>query len=219
MTVFILVHGGNMTTDTWNRLIRGTPIQTLDGTMGGRIWDPVIPALEEHHHRVFAPTLHDEHTSSLTDHIRQICGIIARYDLRDIVLAGHSYGGMVITGAAAGMAERIRCMIYIDAAVPDPGQSLFDILVSGGYDPQSFAGLEPAPPYVEKLQFDAAALKRLKKTYILCTKSEFAIVTTIAKKKIAIQNHHWKYREIPASHVPMADMPAEIVQIMLDAGT
>ena len=208
-----------MTPGTWNRLSRGTPIQTPDGTMAGRIWDPVIPALEEHHHRVFAPTLHDEHTSSLTDPIRQICGIIARYDLRDIGLAGHSYGGMVITGAAAGMAERIRCMIYIDAAVPDPGQSLFDILVCGGCDPQAFAGLDPAPPCVEKLQFDAEALKRLNKTFILCTKSEFAVVTTIAKKKIAAQNQNWKYREILASPVPMADMPAEIVQIMLDAGT
>lgn len=217
MADFVLVHGGNMTTDTWNRLSRRTPVHTPDGTMGGTIWDPVIPALEEHHHRVFAPTLYDEYTSNLTDHIRQVCGIIEKYDMQDIVLAGHSYGGMVITGVAAGMAERVRHLVYIDAALPDPGQSLFDIIVSSGCDPRSFAGLEPAPPYMEKLQFDARVLKRLKKTYLFCTKSEFSVVTTIAKKKIAKENNHWKYREIPASHVPMADMPEEVVQVMLDA--
>ena len=40
MADYILVHGGNMTTETWNRLNRGTPVNTPDGTMGGRIWEP-----------------------------------------------------------------------------------------------------------------------------------------------------------------------------------
>ena len=60
---------------------------------------------------------------------------------------------MVITGVAAKMPGRIGRLVYVDAALPDPGQSLFDIIVSGGSDPMSFAGLEPAAPYVEKLQF------------------------------------------------------------------
>ena len=60
---------------------------------------------------------------------------------------------MVITGVAAKMPDRISRLMYVDAALPDPGQSLFDIIVSGGSDPMSFAGLEPAAPYVEKLQF------------------------------------------------------------------
>lgn len=216
MADYILVHGGNMTTGTWNRLSRGRPVQTPDGTMGGRIWDPVIPALEHHSHRVFAPTLHDEHASTLTGHIEQVCGIIASNDLPEVILAGHSYGGMVITGAAAGMPGRIRHLVYIDAALPDPGQSLFDIIVSGGCDPRSFAGLEPAPPYVEKLQYDASRLERLKKTYILCTKSEFSAVAKAARQKIALADNGWTYREMPASHVPMADMPDEVARILLD---
>lgn len=55
----------------------------------------------------------------------------------------------------AKMPDRISSLVYLDAALPDPGQSLVDIIVSGGSDPMSFAGLEPAAPYVEKLQFDA----------------------------------------------------------------
>ena len=143
--------------------------------------------------------------------------IIAKHDVRDIILAGHSYGGMVITGVAARIADRISHLVYVDAAVPDPGQSLFDIIASGGCDPLSFAGLEPAPPYVEKLQFDAAKIKPLKKTYILCTKSEFASVTHVAKQKIAAAKKEWTYIELLTSHVPMASMPDEFLQLLLDA--
>ncbi|WAC05892.1 MAG: alpha/beta hydrolase [Methanoregula sp.] len=217
MVTYVLVHGGNMTTDTWNKLTRGKPVHTPDGTMGGMIWDPVVPSLTAHNHRVFAPTLLDEHSSSLTGHIVQVCELITGNDLRDIIPVGHSYGGMVITGVAAKMPDRIRRLVYVDAAFPDPGQSLFDLIVSGGCDPLSFAGLEPAPPYVEKLQFDAAKIKPLKKTYILCTKSEFKGVTRIAKEKIDADTKGWTYLELPSSHVPMADMPAEVVKILLDA--
>lgn len=47
-----------------------------------------------------------------------------------MVLVGHSYGGMVITVVAAEMPEKINSRVYIDAAFPDPGQSLFDIITS-----------------------------------------------------------------------------------------
>lgn len=144
-------------------------------------------------------------------------GIIAGRNLRNVILAGHSYGGMVITGAVATLPDRIRHLVYIDAALPDPGQSLFDIIVSGGRDPLSFAGLEPAPPYVQKLQFDARILRPLKKTYILCTKSEFAPVTHVAREKIAAAKEEWKCIGLPASHVPMAEMPDEVAQVLLDA--
>jgi len=219
MANYVLVHGGNMTTDTWNKLTRGKPVHTPDGTMGGRIWDPVVPALTAQNHRIFAPTLRDEHRSNLTDHIKQVCALIAGNDLRDVILAGHSYGGMIITGVAAGMADRISHLVYVDAALPDPGQSLFDIIASGGCDPLSFAGLEPAAPYVEKLQFDAVKIQPVKKTYILCTESEFASVTHVAKKKIAAAKKEWTYVELPTSHVPMASMPDEFVKILLDAAT
>ena len=79
-----------------------------DGHLGGKYWDGTVSALTAHNHRVFAPTLKDEHSCHLTDHIGQICTLIAENDLRDVILVGHSYGGMVITGVAAKMADRIR---------------------------------------------------------------------------------------------------------------
>jgi pimeloyl-ACP methyl ester carboxylesterase len=217
MANYVLIHGGNMSTDTWNDLTIGTPVHTKDGKMGGRIWDPVVPALEAHHHCIFKPTLLDEYSCNLTDHIGQICALIIENDIRDVILAGHSYGGMIITGVAARMSDRISHLVYVDAALPDPGQSLFDIIVSGGCDPFSFAGLESAAPYVEKLQYDAQKIKLLPKTYILCTKSEFAAVTRVAKQKIAAAKKGWTYVELPSSHVPMADMPDEFQKQLLDA--
>lgn len=217
MANYVLVHGGNMTTETWNKLTRGDPVHTPDGTMGGRIWDPVVPALLAQDHRVFAPTLNEEHCTNLTGYIEQVCSIIFRNDLWDVILAGHSFGGMIITGVAAATADRIRHLVYVDAAVPDPGQSLFDIIVSGGSDPLSFTGLEPAAPYVEKLQFDTEKIKPLPKTYIRCTESEFKTVTDCAKQKISAAKNDWNYIELPTSHVPMAGMPEELSQLLLDA--
>jgi hypothetical protein len=117
----------------------------------------------------------------------------------------------------AAMPERIRRIVYVDAALPDTGQSLFDIIASGGRDPLSFPGLEAAAAYVEKLQFDARKVTPLPKTYILCTESEFAVVTHGAKRKIAAHNQGWTYLELPTSHVPMATMSEKFNQLLLEA--
>ena len=183
----------------------------LAARWAARYGTAIIPALKAHNYRVFAPTLKDEHSSNLTGHIEQICTLITENDLKDVILVGHSYGGMVITGVAAKMPDRISRLVYVDAALPDPGQSLFDIIVSGGRDPMSFAGLEPAAPYVEKLQFDAQKIKPLPKTYILCTESEFAAVTHVAKQKIAAAGKEWTYIELPSAIVPIKGYPCRTI--------
>jgi pimeloyl-ACP methyl ester carboxylesterase len=219
MADYVLVHGGNMSTETWNKLTVGKPVYTNDGKLGPKYWDGTVSALTAHGHRVFAPALKDEHSSTLAGHIGQVCELIAGNDLRDIILVGHSYGGMVITGVAAKMPDRIRRLVYLDAALPDPGQSLYDMLKLGLSRTTGSQPLlpEPDPPYVERLQYDAAKIKPLKKTYILCTKSEFKDVTRIAREKIAADKKGWTYIELPSSHVPMADMPDEFYPLLLDA--
>jgi pimeloyl-ACP methyl ester carboxylesterase len=213
MATFILVHGGDMSTDTWNRLTKRNTYSP-GGHLGARYWDGTVAYLESHGHRVYAPTLPDEHTHNLTDHIELVCSLIRSHDLKNVLLVGHSYGGMVITGVADRMAKRIRRLVYLDAALPDPGQSLFDLFSEGKVDPFSFPGLEAASAYVEKLQFDPIRIRRIPKTYILCTQSEFAVVTKVAKRKIAGQEG-WTYLELPTSHVPMATMPERFYRLML----
>ncbi len=218
MANYVLVHGGNMSTDTWNKLARRNDYPP-GGHLGNRYWDGTIAFLTEHNYHAFAPALKDEYTSSLAEHIEQVCVLITEKDLNEVILVGHSYGGMVITGVAAKMGDRIRRLVYLDAALPDPGQSLYDIIelaLSTSADSQPELP-EPAAPYVEKLQFDAAKIQALPKTYILCTKSEFIDVTRVARQKIATAKNGWTYIELPSSHVPMADMPDRFYQLLLDA--
>jgi pimeloyl-ACP methyl ester carboxylesterase len=210
MATYVLVQGGNMSTDTWNKLTKGDPVSTADGHMGATYWDGTAAALRGHDHRVIAPDLADEHCCHLVDHIGQICTVFIENALEDVILVGHSYGGMIITGVADRMPERIRRLVYLDAALPGPGQSLFDIIASGGSDPLSYTGLEPAPPYVEKLQFEPTRIQRLPKTYILCTKSEFAAVTEVARRTISAAGEGWTFIELQSSHVPMADAPEKL---------
>lgn len=214
MATFVLVHGGNISTDTWNRLSNRNRYPP-GGLLGGRCWDDTAAFLREHGHEVFAPDLADEHSHNLTDHIGQVCSLVEMQDLRTIILVGHSYGGMVITGAAGRMPKRIRRLVYIDAALPDPGQSLFDLFMVSGLDPLSFAGLEAAKAYMEKLQFDPRKIHAIPRTYVRCTKSDFTGVTAVAKEKIVKQPEGWTYRELSTSHVPMATMPRRLNRMIL----
>ena len=65
---------------------------------------------------------------SLDTHIRDVVALLQRHDLRDVVLVGHSYGGMIITGAAEHARDRIGHLVYVDALVPEHGQSALDIM-------------------------------------------------------------------------------------------
>src|SRR6202023_3091586 len=63
----------------------------------------------------------------LETHIADILNVIRYEDLHDIVLIGHSYGGMVATGVANRARDRVAQLIYLDAFVPKDGQSLLDL--------------------------------------------------------------------------------------------
>jgi pimeloyl-ACP methyl ester carboxylesterase len=145
----------------------------------------------------------------------KVCHIITKNDLRGIILVGHSYGGFVITGVADRLPGRIRHLVFLDSGLPDPGQSLFDLFAEGNVDPFSFPGLEAASAYVEKLRFDPLRIRKIPKTYILCTQSEFAVVTKVAKRKVTGQREGWTYIELPTSHVPMATMPGQFYRLVL----
>ncbi|MGH6900522.1 MAG: alpha/beta fold hydrolase [Geminicoccaceae bacterium] len=102
---------------------------------GGWCWRGVVAPLRAAGHEVFAPTLtglgERSHLASpavdLSTHVRDVANLIEWEDLRDVVLVGHSYGGMVITGVADRLAERQGALVYLDALVPEHGQSGLDL--------------------------------------------------------------------------------------------
>jgi pimeloyl-ACP methyl ester carboxylesterase len=113
MATFVLVHGA------WH---------------GSWCWQRVRAALQRNGHEVYTPTLtgvgERSHllapTVDLQTHILDVQNLIQWEELRDIVLCGHSYGGMVVTGVADRIPQRIRSLVYLDAFVPDDGQRLLD---------------------------------------------------------------------------------------------
>jgi pimeloyl-ACP methyl ester carboxylesterase len=114
MATYVLVHGGGH---------------------GGWCYRKVKRILEAAGHEVFAPSLtglaERSHLLSpsidLDVHINDVVQVLHYWDLHDVVLVGHSYGGMVITGVADRALDRIGKLVYLDAANPTNGQSLVDV--------------------------------------------------------------------------------------------
>ena len=78
----------------------------------------------------------------LDTHIQDIVGVLDMEDLRDVVLVGHSYGGMVATGVADRARDRIAQLVYLDAFVPQDGQSAFDLQAPETRKPTAGAGAD-----------------------------------------------------------------------------
>ena len=109
-SVFVLVHGA------WH---------------GGWCWPRVADLLRKAGHRVFTPTLTGvgERRHLLTPavdaqtHIEDVLGLLEAEELENVVLAGHSYAGIVISGVAARAKARLRRLVYLDALLVEDGQS------------------------------------------------------------------------------------------------
>lgn len=115
MATFVLVHGA------WH---------------GAWCWKRVRPLLTARGHDVFTPTLtgtgERSHLASpdvgLETHITDVLNVLEWEELSDVVLCGHSYGGMVISGVADRAPERIRSLVYVDAFVPRDGEATVDLM-------------------------------------------------------------------------------------------
>src|SRR3990170_4037586 len=98
---------------------------------GGWVWQKVTPLLRAGGFDVYTPRLTGLSDRShlldcgvdLTTHITDVASLLFYEDLSDVVLVGHSYAGMVITGVAAQVPERLGLLVYLDGYVPDEGQT------------------------------------------------------------------------------------------------
>jgi len=103
---------------------------------GAWCWSPVVPLLRAQGHVVFAPTLtglgERAHLASplvnLETHIEDVVALLRYEQLTDVVLVGHSYAGQVITSVADRAPAHVRRLIYLDAFLPEDGDSAMDLL-------------------------------------------------------------------------------------------
>ncbi len=100
---------------------------------GGWCWRFIAPLLRAAGHEVYTPTLtglgasshlsHEVNRISLATHVQDVSNTLFYEDLSGVVLVGHSYAGMVITGVAAKESKRLAQLVYLDAYLPLEGEN------------------------------------------------------------------------------------------------
>lgn len=113
---------------------RATFVLVHGAWQGNWVWERVADQLRAAGHRVYTPSLtglgERAHLATpeidLETHIADVMGVIEHHELDGIVLCGHSYGGMVVGGAADRLPSRIKSLVFLDAFIPAQGKSLFD---------------------------------------------------------------------------------------------
>ncbi len=221
---FVLVHG------SWH---------------GGWSWKKLLPFLQSTDSRVYTPTLtglgERKHLASrstgLSQHVEDVVSLLEYEDLEDVILVGHSYSGLVITGVAEHT-NRVGKLVFFDAIVPEHGESMFSIIPGlesdfrasadseglvpswepenfGVTDPQDLAWmtprLTPMPmlTHAEKLDAPLMKAKNLPRSFIHCT--QFGLGGFGEK----IRGEGGDVYSLDTGHDAMVTQPRELAEILL----
>lgn len=225
---------------------------------GGWCWARVLPALRAAGHAVHAVTLtgtgERAHLLSrditLATHVMDVVNLVLCEELDDVVLVGHSYAGLVITGAADRLLARspspLKQLVYVDAVVPQPGECwashhapelVAARLAAAAVHPQgalpppdaALFGLtgadcdwvnrrqtpHPFGQYQEPLQFDAARLARVPRTFIDCTSPAWPSIAPMRQR--VRSEPGWRVRELATGHDAMVSAPGPLARLLLEA--
>jgi pimeloyl-ACP methyl ester carboxylesterase len=223
---YVLVHGA------WGG---GWAFRTVDSMLtaaGHRVYRPTLTGLGERVH-LGTPEV------GLSTHITDIVNVLLFENLHDVVLVGHSYGGIVITGVADRVPERIRHLVYVDALVPEDGQSL--LTASRGTKLEAFARRsvdsaqagfivptwvtprsprptdvrQPVRTFTEPVSFRNPAARRLPGTYILTVEAGRAEAEDdFAAFAERAKSRGWAYLVLRANHVPERSAPRELTALL-----
>jgi len=227
MATYVLVHGSYQGSWIWKLVA-----ERLEAA-GQRVVRPTLDGSAERRRRAAAGLTLEEHGAELAD-------ILFYEDLTDVVLVGTSIGGMIVAQAAPSVAERIKRLIFIDALVPLPGESVPTINGRAPYDPARgvygpppeqagetiFAGLPPdvrawaAARYTQQAIGPTDEPVDLREFWsrswpvdvLRCTRSPAP--PEVHQRRTA-ERLHGAYAEIDAGHYPMLSHPAEIAEYLL----
>jgi pimeloyl-ACP methyl ester carboxylesterase len=230
MATFVVCHGAWSAAWAWKK------VRPLLRTAGHEVFTPTYTGLGERAHQVCR-------SINLETHIGDVLAVLDCEDLRDVVLVGHSYGGMVATGVADRAAERIAKLIYLDAFVPDNGQSAFDLLPASARASRREGArthgdgwlLPPNPPPPDTSPEDVAWITPRRRWQPIETFSQALVLTGagahvprhyIYCTRIAPDDTFgqfarrfrpdpaWKVFEIDASHSPNVTAPEALTRLL-----
>ena len=228
MATIVLAHGAWSSAWAWKKM------RPLMAAAGHEFFAPSYTGLGERAH-LAGPA------NDLETHIQDVLGVIKYEDLRDVVLIGHSYGGMAVTGVADQARDRVAGLIYLDAFVPANGQALIDFL--GAEERQRLLGSvktgdgwrvtpNPIPPdtaaediaWVSQFRMPQSvrcfeepirlqAEPAVPRSYIHCTR--YADKTPFKQfADHARRTAGWRCYELDASHSPNVTAPGALMELL-----
>lgn len=208
---------------------------------GAWCYDALVDALRGRGHRAHAVTLtgvgeraHLAHAGvNLDTHITDVCEALATIPDDDLVLVGHSYGGMVITAVADRMPERVDALVYLDAVVPRDGESCWDLVddeqrqwyldVDGtgyGVPPLPFfddrASSHPLASLLQRIRLAGGCDGVRRRDYVFALQWPGESPMRRSCERVR-DDPAWTVHELDGRHNLMRDNPDDLLRILLDA--
>lgn len=228
MAAFVFCAGGNIGGWCW----RDMKVDTALRDAGYLVFTPTYTGVGERVHLT-------NRTIDLNTHIQDILMVLKYEELTDVILVGHSYGGMIIAAVAEQAPERINHLVSLDGYIPENGQSIADIvgvdvmemyeenartigagwLLVPDWDPGPRATTHPLATAYTTVAIDNPEAASIPRTYIYCTegKENDPIVRfTVNQIKKVKADPRWDYREIQTDHSVIET--DELVKILLEIG-
>src|SRR6185369_7883144 len=170
----------------------------------------------------------------LNTHIDDVVNTILYEDLRDIILVGHSYGGMVITGVADRVPDRIKKLVYLDALVPNDGESVSTMFRDGGafikqmtqgdYVVPRWVKPDQPPPhdvpqalktFTDPIVLKNDAARKIPATYILTVeKGKEAKDDDFFPQSQRAKERGWTMLQLTSDHNPQWSAPEALVEML-----
>ena len=228
MTTFVLVHGACHGSWCWKRVRRALQLR------GHEVFTPTLTGVGERMH-LLSPSV-DLRTQTL-----DVLNLIRWEELTDIVLCGHSYGGMVVSGVADVMPERIRSLIFLDAFVPEHGQSVADLapisseeLIDGwkstpisaeafGVNPADRAWvdrqctIQSAACFRQSVKLERGGLDRVRQIHYVYASGWAGEDSPFAPFYARAKARGWLTHQIDCGHDVMLDQPDAVTQLLLSS--
>jgi len=218
----VIVHGA------WGGAWAFKKVEALLRDKNYNVYRPQLTGLGERVHLARADI-------GLSTHIDDVVNAILFEDLRDITLVGHSYGGMVITGVADRVPDRIKRLVYLDALVPNDGESVSTIFSGGRSDwiKPMIKGDFIVPPWVkpdqpppkdvpqplktfnEPVSLKNEAARKLPATYILTVeKGKEAKDDDFFSQSVRAKERGWTVLQLTADHNAQWSAPDALVEML-----
>jgi pimeloyl-ACP methyl ester carboxylesterase len=218
---FVIVHGA------WGGSWAFRRVDALLREKGHNVYRPSLTGLGERAH-LSSPDV------GLSTHINDVVNVILFEDLHDVILVGHSYGGMVITGVAERVPDRIRRLVYIDAFVPEDGESVMSLLgprqswarqmIQGDFivppwvktdQPLPKDVPQPLKTFTESIVLKNKAARQISATYILTVESGHkAEDDDFASQAARARRRGWPVLQLTADHNPQWSVPENLVEML-----